>query len=1109
MNYMQILSCWHKLEHFSPAILPKDKSLKPLKELPWMRPLEAKDPKKTIQYTIYLGVFSQISVSDFVKDFFKDERNNPNVTDAKVCYASLKLDNLGVYIQNTFGFSTMPWALRQLEAGKANTNSWSEDFDKLRKNLLERLGENRKELAEDYSSYLSETQTLENLQQIQALIIQDLKWSTSPETEIYVRIEEVYKKNNTSDKEEANADLLNSFYIDDLERIITSSVKGSYNTAFRNYLSACLNKDFVHFDLSLQPEILKECLVPENYPDGCWPSPHTASLMQQFAVNTVSKELSGEKQEGIFSVNGPPGTGKTTLLRDIIAAILVKRAKKMVNFTEPAKAFRKIGEVQVSEKYTPFIYEPDSSICDGGIVVASSNNGAVENISKELPLKKEARGYSDQVGYFRQVSEECVGEESWGLIAAVMGNKENQRKLIYSIWDGDSEEESYTLKQQLKDYKPTEEEWLNIVVSFKNKLEEVEIEKSRLTGFMKDAESIEKLRIQLEDAESHLSHVDKELEGLLEEKNLLSTEIKRGKQQKEDAMTELKLLQSTRPGFFIYWFNKTVRTQYKKALTATLTKYNQLSEEITKQKTSLQALDLRVEKQRKIQEQSQKDYDRINSDYARLSELTEAARQELKGAYADASFWKQIESKEVQEISPWYSKRLKQLQSELFIEAMKVNELFILRANATSSRIKTTLDVFFNFLKTGGNLTEREIQAMWNTFWLIVPVVSSTFASIQRMFSQMKTGTIPWLFVDEAGQAVPQAAAGAIWRSKRAVIVGDPFQIEPVVTIPEQIVNNISHHFGLDKTQIQTSLSVQSMADRANPYGWITNDTWTGSPLRVHRRCVDPMFSIANEIAYNGMMYNSTLAESSQLFMRNGFLQVEGKVSGRHYVPEQGVLIRQMIIDEIHHLQDLPDLFVISPFSEIPSILKKELRQPIKQALATYKSIEDNELKKWLYAHIGTVHPFQGKGKVSGRHYVPEQGVLIRQMIIDEIHHLQDLPDLFVISPFSEIPSILKKELRQPIKQALATYKSIEDNELKKWLDAHIGTVHTFQGKQAAGVILCLGLDEKSKGAASWASSKPNLLNVALTRAKQRFVAVGDGDIWLRQPYFSKLKALN
>ena len=1023
MDYMQILSCWHKLEHFSPALLPKDKSIKPLKELPWMLPLESKDPKKTIQYTIYIGVFSQMSVSDFVKDFFKDESNNPNVTNAKVCYASLKLDNQGVYIQSTLGFSTMPWALRQLEAGKVNTDSWSEDFDKLRKNLLERLGENRKELAEDYSSYLSKIQTLENLQQIQTLIIQDLKWSTSPDTEIYVRIEEIYKKNNTSDKEEANADLLNSFYIDDLERIITSSEKGSYNTAFRNYLNACLNKDFVHSDLSLHPEILRECLIPENYPDGCWPSPYAASLMQQFAVNTVCKELSGEKQEGIFSVNGPPGTGKTTLLRDIIAAILVKRAKKMVNFIDPAKAFRKIGEVQVSSgTYRAFIYAPDSSICDGGIVVASSNNGAVENISKELPLKKEAKGYSDQVGYFRQVSEECLGEESWGLIAAVMGNKENQRKLIYSIWDGDSEKETYTLKQHLKNHKPTKEEWLNIVASFKNKFEEVETEKSRLTGFMKDAENLEKLRIRLEEAESYLSHVSEELDGLLEEKGLLSAEIERGKQQKEDAMVELKLLQSNRPGFFIYWFNKAVRTQYKKALTAAFSEYNQLSEEITKQKALLQTLGLRTEKQRKIQEQSQKEYNRLNGDYAQLSKSIEAARQELKGAYADASYWQRIESKEVQETSPWYSKRLKQLQSELFIEAMKVNELFILRANVMSSRIKTTLEGFFSFLKTGGDLTEKEIQAMWNTFWLIVPVISSTFASIQRMFSQMGTGTIPWLFVDEAGQAVPQAAAGAIWRSKRAVIVGDPFQIEPVVTIPEQIVNNISRHFGLDKTQIQTSLSVQSMVDRANPYGWITNDIWTGSPLRVHRRCVDPMFSIANEIAYNGMMYNSTLADSSLLFMQNGFVQVEGKVSGRHYVPEQGALIRQMIIDEICHQQDLPDLFVISPFSEIPSILKKELRQPIKQALATYKSIEDNELKKWL--------------------------------------------------------------------------------------DAHIGTVHTFQGKQAAGVILCLGLDEKSKGAASWASSKPNLLNVALTRAKQRFVAVGDGAIWLRQPYFSKLKNL-
>lgn len=636
-------------------------------------------------------------------------------------------------------------------------------------------------------------------------------------------------------------------------------------------------------------------------------------------------------------------------------------------------------------------------------------------------MKKEVGSYVEQLGFFREVSESCINPDNWGLIAAVMGNKKNRRKFIESIWSNDSEKKS--LKQLLEDKMaaPTHAQWQATIASFKEKLAAVEQEKRTLMKLRKEAQQWKDLPKLAEETDQKILNVEQELKRLRHAKKAFESESQvvhnQNLKDKKDADRELEQVIRNRPNWLFCWISKSKRTEYQARYAAVQTKRDRLALQIQKHEELLRGHKQRISNQENLLKKSQA----VQERYTRHIDI----REKLKGAYADASFCSKINTKEVQENAPWYSEKLKRLESELFVEAMKVNESFILLANQTSRRIYTTLDRFFSFLESGEQLSEQQIRAMWNTFWLVVPVVSSTFASIQSMFAQLGPGSIPWLFIDEAGQAVPQAAAGAIWRCKRAVVVGDPFQIEPVVTIPDTVIKELGNNFDLTSEQIDIELSVQSMADRINKYGWPMNETWVGSPLRVHRRCIDPMFSIANHIAYADMMYNSTRPGSTKLKMKTAFISVVGRVKGnRHFVSAQGEIVKKIILDEIKYQKELPDLFVISPFSEIPLELKKMLKEPLLEAVAVLPQKKDKQ-------------------------------------------------------------------------------------EIDKWLNGHIGTVHTFQGKQAEGVILCLGLDSTKEGAAVWASSKPNLLNVALTRAKLCFVAVGDDKIWLNKPNFCELKRLD
>jgi superfamily I DNA and/or RNA helicase len=275
-----------------------------------------------------------------------------------------------------------------------------------------------------------------------------------------------------------------------------------------------------------------------------------------------------------------------------------------------------------------------------------------------------------------------------------------------------------------------------------------------------------------------------------------------------------------------------------------------------------------------------------------------------------------------------------------------------------------------------------------------------------HLFRGLEAESIGWLFIDEAGQAVPQAAAGAIWRAKKVVVVGDPKQIEPVVTQPDSFLYEITNAFNVSSQFASKESSVQSLADLANIYGTYLgedNPFWIGSPLWVHRRCANPMFQICNEISYENQM-----------------------------------------------------------------VLPKDSDKK-------FKGIGPNQ---W----------FDVKGKAINKHFIKEQGdkaVELLKKAFDALNDDQKFPSVFIISPFVSVKDGIKSVLKNKL-HYFTQDTTISQMDYNKWLEESVGTVHTFQGKEADIVIFVLGVDSNNVGAAKWATDKANIVKVAVSRAKQK-----------------------
>lgn len=277
--------------------------------------------------------------------------------------------------------------------------------------------------------------------------------------------------------------------------------------------------------------------------------------------------------------------------------------------------------------------------------------------------------------------------------------------------------------------------------------------------------------------------------------------------------------------------------------------------------------------------------------------------------------------------------------------------------------------------QTGIGKKNRDVlESKWSRRMMLTPCAVSTFASLPIKMTYWGKSSSKWeymfnhidlLIVDEAGQVLPEVAGPSFSLAKRALVIGDIQQIEPISVLPAPVdAGNLSKEgllpHGGDQEALQalndiglvsrtgSAMRLAQSACRFHPYPELDR----GLYLFEHRRCLDEIIGFCNELCYKGMLQPMRGSEVTPL-PPMGYLHVDGMAEtegGSRYNQLEAKTIAAWLKANAgrltaHYGQRLDEIVgIVTPFNRQATKIRQECAEIGIDAGIT----------------IGTVHALQG-----------------------------------------------------------------------------------------------------------------------------------------------------